>query len=357
MTVIAAAPPCGHSSQISIELADLRRDRAAIEAVWNSGLCCDRYRYQFYLNNPAGDGRIWRLNDGGGGLVGALGLHPRRFSVEGRACTIGAIGNQAVEPAFRSAGPAVKMQRALLGSLAAAGYPFAIGATSKAGPVLKRAGCQVVGDVQRWVKPLRTGQKLAGTLKHRWLGCVAGGLLDTALRLTARETYAPRPGNFTCGFTNGFDARFDDLWQRAACQFGITGERTSSYLNWRYLKNTDEPRQIFCAESKQEGLLGYLVAMQADGALQISDLFFDRPEVLDVLLAEFLRHIRRNHQVEVVAMELFGSHRVAQALRRFGFHRRPHARQVYISASASSIPRAVLLDEERWFLTGADVSL
>lgn len=356
MTAIAAASNCGVPFQVGIEPADLQRDRAAIESVWNRGLSSNRFRYQFYLYNPAGVARIWRLNDGQGRLVGAVGLHPRRFSVEGRTCTIGAIGNFAVEPGFRSAGPAVKMQRALLDSLPTAGFPFAIGPTAKAGPVLKRAGCQPVGEVQRWVKPLRTADKLTGALRHAWLGRVAGSVVDTALRWSARETFAPRARTFTCGFTDRFDAQFDSLWQRAACQFGITGERTAAYLNWRYLTNTDERRQIFCVKTEQEGLCGYIVALPVERSVEISDIYFDRPEVLDVLLAEFLRQIRHDRRVQNVVMELFGSHHVAQTLRSFGFHRRPNAKIFYVSEPSASIPRDVLLDEEHWFLTGADLS-
>ena len=340
---------------VSVEQADPERDRIEIQGVWDRGLGPGPYRLAFYLNNPVAPGRIWRLNDACGRLVGALGAHARRFLVEGRHCTIGEIGNLAVDPEFRSGGPAVKLQRAYLDSLEPAGQPFAIGATAKAGAVLKRSGCQELGPVQRWVKPLRTGSRLGVTLRHPWLGRCAGQFVDAALRWTARETYAACPRELTCEVVERFDARFDDLWQRSLCQFGITGERTAAYLNWRFLRCPDEQPRIFCVV-QNDRLLGYVVAFLTNGTLEITDILYERIEVLDVLLAQFLRQVHRDNRVKNVELELFGASELIQMLRRFGFHRRACAVRFYISRPAERIPRDVLFDEKRWYLTGADLN-
>ena len=42
------------------------------------------------------------------------------------------------------------------------------------------------------------------------------------------------------------DARFDRLWERARHHYGLAGERTSAYLNWRYAEFTTARHRFFC---------------------------------------------------------------------------------------------------------------
>jgi hypothetical protein len=281
----------------------------------------------------------------------------RDMSLAGARVRVGQAIDLNVLTEHRSVGPALKLQRSLIDSTRERGIPLVYAVPSKnADPIMRRIGYRVVGRIERWVRPLRSEYKVRERLRFRPLVKPVSLAIDQALRLLSAERTYRRPQGTEVEHPTTFDDRFDRLWMRAASQFAVAGERTQHYLRWRYERCPDAAYRTLCLTDARHELTAYVVySTDDDGFACISDLLFVDERALDVLLAEFLRHLR-GERISSVCMFYFGSSRVSAALRRFGFSSRFTERQlyVYIDRSASPADSARVMDRENWFFTKAD---
>lgn len=357
----ASVTASGTAQATSVTSADLLLDRSEIEAVWNRGFDVNEHRFQCYLTNPNGKGDIWVFRSEVGEIRGAIGLHAQRMKIGEQSHPVGQIGNLAVDHEFRSAGPAVRLQRALLSSLPPSENALIFGATAKAVHILRRAGCRPVGNAQRWTKILRCEAKLRKFMRSDWLAKLVSPVLNIGLRVTSRETILRWPADVTAGIGNTFDSSFDRLWNRAASQFPIITDRSSGYLTWRFQTRDSAPYRVCWLRDSRQELAGYIVfQINPPGVAEIVDVFYDGPRTLDWLLTGFLRHVRLPElQVQTVSMNYFGSNFLGDKLRKFGFLRRPAETQILVSVNPAILggAPAELWDSQNWYLTGADLDL
>jgi len=226
-------------------------------------------------------------------------------------------------------------------------------------PVLKRVGYRFLGSVQRWYKPLRCERLLHSKLQNpllRKAATAASGAVDGVLAVKARETFYRRPADIHVKLADRFDAAFDQLWKNAAGRFSFIGERTGDYLTWRFGQSPDGPFEVFCIKNACQELLAYLVFSCRDGIAYVNDLLFVDAPSLNLLLSEFLRSVRRQRCTAVVVVYL-GTSLVSEALKRFGFWRRPSAWNAMVYADWKQLgdEAASLVDEQQWYLTRADI--
>lgn len=344
-----------------VELADPGRDRREIEGVWLRCFGESPRRYENYLTNPYGEAKIWVYRPDGISIHGAFGLHEQRLSLGGQVHSVGQIGNLGVDTEFRSAGPALRLQRTLLGSLAGSERTLIFGVTEEAVPLLRRAGCKSVGTAQRWVKILRSEQQLSKRLRPAALAKSAAPLVDAGLRLMSRETYARRSAEVTAAFDHRFDERFDRLWERVRSRFPIATQRTSEYLTWRFYGGEESTFQTFWMANAQDELLGYIVyECLENSTIEIADIMFDGTPALESLVSEFLRQIRtREKRATAITWSSFGMDIFGERLPNFGFRRRPEKLQTFVYGDAETLlaldPQ--FFDAQRWYLSGADMDV
>jgi hypothetical protein len=173
---------------------------------------------------------------------------------------------------------------------------------------------------------------------------------------------------------DSFDARFDRLWQSAARQFPILGERTSAYLNWRFRRCPDLRYRAMCLTGPSGDLLAYVVYGRRGETVHVADLLFAEGRYLDPLLAELLRLVRRENAQMLVVLYL-GNPAVCKALTRFGFWQRPSGRKAMLYLgdkgdkshfaanrdtagdvlSAAKWDLSPFMNPGNWHLTGADI--
>ena len=352
------------TDETTVELADLKIDRGEIEAVWNRGFDVYPPRFQCYLSNPTGMGSVWVSRPKSAPIYGAIGLHSRRMHFGGQVFPAGQIGNLAVDSEFRTAGPALRLQRALLASLPGSDRAFIFGATSKAIQILRRVGGQPVGTAQRWTKVLRSESQLKKQVRPAILAKAIAPVLDLGLRLLSRETFSLRSAGMVVGIDRTFDARFDRLWNRSAAEFPIATERTSHYLMWRFQQRTATPYQVFWLGSTPGDLAGYVVFQVCqvcqNAVVEIADVLYDSPLTLDRLLAEFIRRMRSpEFRATSISMSYFGLSLLGERLQSFGFLQRPESMQVLVFPNSAVLGDSAkqLSDANRWFLTRADLDL
>ncbi len=333
--------------------ADLRSDRADVLALWARnlpGASHDRFVW-LYEQEPTASARCWVLRDSSGAVVGSTAVAGRVVRLGSAVVRAGQAVDLAVDREHRSLGPAVKLQRALVSSLSEAGLAFAYAFPNRQSePILARAGYVAVGAMERWTRPLSGSHVLRGRVRDGSLARMASWGLTVALRLGARESWRPRP---TGGVDEPvrFDDRFDELWIRAAPQFGLVGERTSRYLSWRFGQSPDRAYRAFTLASSDGRLRGYVVYREADGIVRIADLLADRQD-WGLLIAGFLRAMR-DRGVSAVSMAAFDAGRVRSLLTYFGFRRRTRDTSVLVSRPTGAAVRD-WPDPATWHLTEAD---
>jgi hypothetical protein len=352
--------PAGKDAS-SVTLADMVLDRAEVEGVWDRGFAVCPQRFINYLSSPYEEGSIWVYRPDGESIHGAIGLHAQRLSLGGRIHNVGQIGNLAVDTRFRSVGPAVRLQRALLASLAESDRTLIFGITSKAVHVLRRAGCKPVGTAQRWVKILKSENQLKKRVRPALLAKAAAPAVDLGMRLVSRETFSRLPADVSVGIVRSFDERFDRLWERVAARFPIATQRTSEYLTWRFHSEEDSPYQtLWVADSKGE-LAGYVVfELRGDAVVEVADLMFDGQLGLGCLLNAFVRRMRSSEfRATSISLGWFGQTTHVDQLRSFGFRQRSEDLQTFVYADAETLNDlgSQLFDTEQWYLTGADTDL
>ncbi|MEN6493279.1 MAG: hypothetical protein ABFD16_03230 [Thermoguttaceae bacterium] len=309
----------------------------------------------------AGDrAKAWLLHTEDSSVVGAVGLMSRAIQSPQGMLQAGQAIDLNVDLNHRTVGPALSLTRTVVQSAKQQAYKFVYSLpNAESEPVLKRVGYRFLGSVQRWYKPIRCEKLLHSRLHNPLLqkaASVASIAVDGALAVKSRELFYRRPADIHVKLTDGFDAAFDQLWKKAAGQFAYIGERTADYLTWRFGRSPDGPFQVFCIKNACQELLAYLVFSCRDGITYVNDLLFVDASSLDLLLSEFLRHVRRQRGTAVIVVYL-GTSMVSQSLRRFGFWRRPSAWNAMVYADWNQLgdEAASFLDEQQWYLTRADI--
>jgi GNAT superfamily N-acetyltransferase len=289
-------------------------------------------------------------------VIGTGGLHTCLMVIDGHSHRAGHAVNLAIDPNYRTAGPAIQLQRAVLDHARTSGHSMVCGITDRAAAVQKRAGYHHLGPLEQWTKILRTESKLQQYLKVPALAKCAGFGMDFALWGVSREARYLRPRGWKVEIAERFDARFDRLWERAAPQFAIVTERSSKFLTWRFRECSDDRFHVLCLCDATGELAGYAVYRNDGLTLELSDLLTGRPEDLEILIVELLRHVRKlRPAVRTVHVPYFGNGTLPAALRRNGFMQRPEPKQLLVWANEQELPFSTLCDRNRWYLTAADL--
>lgn len=344
----------------TISQADTSGNRQEILALWKENLPTavdGRYAWLY----ESGRAKGWVLYAEDGAAVGANGLMMRTIRSPEGILQAGQAIDLNVDKHHRTVGPALRLARVVAYAAAEEGrqlvYAFP---NADSEPILRRAGYRPIGTLQRWFKPLRC-QRILQKRVHHPLARVAAkpvsSAIDAVLTVKSRETWCcRRPAEIHVRVTGRFDASFDRLWQTASSQFPLIGERTADYLSWRFGQSPSGHFQAFCIDNACQEMLAYVIYACRDGVAHVTDMLFIDVGSLDRLLAEFLRHLRRQ-KVEAVVLVYLGPRMIGEILKAFGFWQRPSLWNAMVTADWSRLggDPSLLLDEERWFLTRADI--
>jgi Acetyltransferase (GNAT) domain len=95
----------------------------------------------------------------------------------------------------------------------------------------------------------------------------------------------------------GFDASFDELFERVAAAVLCVPEKDAAFLSWRYSPDSPQPPVTILGVRTQEGLLGYAVLLVTlsgeDGYVLDLTTLPGRRDVARALLSEAVRFFRR----------------------------------------------------------------
>ncbi len=335
--------------------ADRRADADRIQRLWRRNLPeVPAGRFDWLYGSQAAD--AWLLQTSTGQTVGSTGVMHRRMQILDRTRQVGQAVDLNVDQEHRFAGPALKLQRAVVEKLGSGDPDLLYGfANRQSTALLRRAGYRPMGELQRWVKPLRLGPRLQSRGQGGVARTLAGRIALPLLRMASPETYRYHGRSRWVEDVERFDARFDALWATAASRFAVVGERTAAYLGWRFGQCPAGRHDMLGLTDGEDRLAAYVVYRRDNGFAYLADFFYANPADFRCLLAEFLRRMGRARVEAVVALWL-GAAEVTDTLRHFGFLRRPCGLTKLLRADSARLgmDAARLFDPMQWFLTAAD---
>jgi len=343
------------------EPSSVAGDVTALLARNLGGSCSDPKRRVewFYLEGPFGPGIAHLLEHsdasaaGPGQSVGCMGIGVRRYRREGRAIDVAVLGDFAVDLRHRSLGPAMMLQRATR-AYALEHYEFCLGyPNAKAKPVVLRLGFRELGEMRRWVVPLRFATPMRRRLPAP-AAAAAGFALDAAIGLLWRGGQLRGRGRYVLEETSEPDARFDRLDEEARGLFPIMSVRTAAFLRWRFLRRPDgAPVRFYNLVAREGGEVAAYAVVERDGSFaRLRDLFGRDREAIALLLDMLLPRLRADG-AEAAWFVWLGPKWLDELLTRRGFRAR-ESRSVVIDWGPSAASSEELLEKTQWYLTEAD---
>ena len=331
--------------------ADLVRDRERILALWRMGLGHDGHHEEkfdwYYRHNAEGEPSVLFLAASGTAEpIGVASVGVRRMQRDGKPLTAGVLVDFVVDPTHRSFFPALALQRAM--HVQALGRHELLLSTPNAlsEAVVGRAGSRRIGELVRRARMVRSARYLARYVPAP-AATLAGAVIDRARRLLAARV--PRDG-LDAEWIERPDARFDDLWARAAPRDLLIGVRDARFLAWRF---SDCPlhryRFLALTTGATRTLAGYAAVRLDETTLHVEDFLVD-PSVAAASRRLWIELEREAWRAGVASasVEFFGTSRVHRDIEAAGWSVRSR-RSFFVAVDAGE----KLLPEEHWYFTTA----
>ena len=157
----------------------------------------------------------------------------------------------------------------------------------------------------------------------------------------------------------GFDASFDELFERVAAAVPCVPEKDAAFLSWRYSPDSPQPPVTILGVRGEEGLLGYAVLLVTlsgeDGYVLDLTTLPGRRDVARALLSEAVRFFRRAgaHIIRYRFVESPTSPAVKDAW-RLGFFLRSGRRQELLVKFADHGLHKAAMDLANWSYSVGD---
>ena len=334
--------------------------RIQIEALWEQvygNFSSDRYNW-LYVNNTAGAATVCLLRDDDSGtIVGATALLPRTLYSNGNLLRSGIAADLMVDHRHRSLGPAIVLQKAILGRMGDAGIDIVYAFPNpKSIPMTKRIGYRQVAQRVTLSLPLRSEIFLRKTIPYAWLRKPAAMLVDIALYLRPRRfNLLPRFGKEHF-LSRDFDHGFDDLWSRVMDRYALIGEKTATFLNWRYRDSPLDDYQVFGLRTRGHARLdGYIVFSRREQRVHIADFACDPAHLdLEELLIRFAYWCRANG-ADAISIALAASPDLMRSFARAGFlHRDDNEPLTVFSPAGQPIRMEAGQAAGSWYIAPGD---
>lgn len=347
------------AGEVRIRRADPIADRDRILAVLARNLpaaaSVERHDW-LYLSNPCGPSLVWLAEDAATGKpVGTSAGHPKRVRVQGRTLLALNLGDFAIDRAYRTLGPALKLLRATLLATQQGEFAFSYEHPNDAMlAIYTRVGGHVLGPCERWVRLLRA----TPSLERRWgkrLGIRLLGRAGDAL-LRARDALSRNRHEVHVTLLEDECGRdFDRLDDAVAGDGLVRLVRSSEQLRWRYLLNTTARHEILCAR-RGGRLVGYLVFRPEGGeALVVVDLVTLDDASVKAALLDALISIGRSRGKSALWASVLAKSPSARVLASLGFHRRESSPGMVVYGPRLA-PEVIetLQDPTRWWTLEGD---
>jgi GNAT superfamily N-acetyltransferase len=342
---------------ITITNADLTRDRGLLIETLRRFLMPGSNERRFdwlYKSNPEGLARAWLAVDTQKpAVIGTAAAFPRTFYFGPSPITAWVLGDFCLDPAYRSLGPALQLQRECLTVTKSEGGIFCYDFPNDGMvAVYKRLGFAVTRKMLRFAKLLRVDRRVRAVVKVPIAQAVISAFGNTLLKCV--PTRAIRDSSLDISIHEGrCGEEFSDLACDQGSGLGVCIQRSADYLNWRYVSHPSARYEIVTAR-RHGKLRGYAVWTEAGEDASIVDLFGeDNPAMVKALVSEVIRRLTK-HPVTTVSLWLNESHPWISACTDMGFRPRESVPMVCVPGPAAVKFTDVRSTSTRWFLMEGD---
>jgi len=286
--------------------------------------------------------------------IGALSLIPHHYLINNKVAHVGVLGDISVAKEWRGKGIAQQMFKYLSEAESARKLSACLVLPNEAAarPLMK-ANWRTISTMTRYVKLIDVEKRLRKPLKASWLSRPVSFVLNFALKAMSFETYKGNGHGYKGAVIDGFDHRFDALWDNAKKEGMIIGLRNKRYLTWRYANHPLVHHQIFTLTHNSQ-LCGYVIYHCHGDSCHIDDIFplNDKSKQPQYLLSSFLRYMKTTNVADI-ALTMSGNGFVDFKLLKYGFIKRSSDWKVLVNV-ADNAKKDMLLNDGRWFLTAGD---
>ena len=309
-----------------------------------------------YLKNPQGSAKAWIVKDEKSErAVAFTSVLPRLVSVDTELVTCWNCSDFSVDPAFRSLGVAVRLRRKAKDCVdngqirALYAHP-----NDRMRVIHERVGHQPIGKMQRYVKVLQWEPEVRKYVRSTLLERVVGGSLTRFFR-TSETIFSSSKKGFMLESSNGepFGEEYDRLFHAAIRWYRVIGDRTSSYLNWRYGQNP-----LYRAERmvirKDGELLGYVIyLLERERAVFQDILCVPEEEIVKVLVEHWIGDLR-GRGIQTISAILMSHNPIIPLFKKLGFKSRPEESFVFAYTRSGDRIDPAWLNGGHWYMTVGD---
>ena len=353
---------CTHAGDMAIPYtiipANALESKQDIMGLWKrnfQSVIEERYPW-IYEENPFGPATcLFAKDTRQDSIIGVQALFPRRVVINGKYHLAGLGGDLVVDKEHRLLAPALLLQQATISQCNEGKFDFYFGFPNKESEPLGQMVGFKMFDVLSMTKPLRSYYYLERHFNFPAVAKMISRPIDLAIKTFSKETRYKRHDGFNAEMLSSFDERFDKLWEKVSTRFPIIGERSSSYLNWRYVRSPHNQHDVFAlAVEDKRNILGYIVYHTVENRTAIDDILcLDMNETLDSLLSEFLL-FQRKEGIDSVSISYTGAQSLVKKLQEFGFSIRDKESKIVFYVPVDSPFLSYLLDKENWYLLAGD---
>jgi hypothetical protein len=226
-------------------------ERQVIEQPWL------RWRRWMYKETPGGS-KTW-LADDNGKVVGQRSVIFRNLKVGNDVVKTWSGINAAVHPDYRHQKIYTTLHTISRSEFKKTGIHISLGfPNNNSFPLGVKLGNYNLGFGRKMVKVLKWDNILKTRIRSKFIlqFCVLGSRVVNILLFRASRTQAIK--GLTITQVSSFDKRIDTFWSKVSSQFQIILERSTNYLNWRFVNVPDTNYYKYIAEKAGE-IHGYLV--------------------------------------------------------------------------------------------------
>jgi GNAT superfamily N-acetyltransferase len=276
-----------------------------------------------YMDNPAGDSRIW-VADHEGKIVGSRSVILVKMKIAGETVIASENTDLMTHPDYRRQGIFSTLERKSFDQLEDCGvcitYSFP-GSMSYPG-YIKSGKFFDMYALQTMIKPLNLENTLKRRIKNKFLLKICTVIGYLFINIFYRAKKPPEVDGLTITKISSFDDRINDFWKKISNDYEIIVVRDKEYLNWRYVDVPDVNYTIYLAEENEE-ICGYVVlgcTKQDQLSGHIIDIIapLDRPEVIHFLLSKAVEYFEEEG-VNIIFCEMIADKMFYKIFKKNGF--------------------------------------
>jgi hypothetical protein len=311
-----------------------------------------------YESSPYGPAKCWLVRSKETGeYIGCGTLFPRALAINGERVMGGVVGDTMVDRGHRTLGPALMLQRFVTEQCNNSSCHIIYGFPNQLSEAVNlRSGYKIIGKTVNMVRYLRSRGKIEQKT-NRYVASMASPFVDAYLRFGKFERYKGLAGEMVHGdrFLS-LKIEFDRLWERVVKKDKIIIERSSQYIEWRYMSHPSKKFEIYALTAENRTVRGYLVYKVENGQAQIFDLLCEEESEGIQLLGMFADEMRKKANVERLVATVIDDSDLVKVYEKARFMKRPMELNViyYIDKERDC---DLFCNPSNWYVTYGDTDL